>query len=1776
MAAGVQPGGTIEEDNVGMTCIVPIGWRRELQNGVVTYFSSSGFKLTSIPEIKAYLATEGTCKCGLQCPLIVDKVFNFDCKVTAKVRLAEDVIRDSDLTKLCNHKRKVIAMASLLADLDNEHDSSKIDCKASPKGTKRSRTKAKVSPCQPSPSLSVSKLFAMQQGDNMSGPLPSMDSFTASRHYNTPNLMTTQFHEMNNPGIQNFPIQTPNQLAGDIAFDALLAARTMEKLNGYNTGDSPLSMQGIPQHIPTPGVHHELVVGPNGGIFPGVVPLPSNMLPPNISPGSCFPNIHYKTNPQFLHGKQVHQMPGHVPSFIQAGESHVRHRTIHENHPNHLRRGMTFTQAEGQFYPPQVPIQNLSADTNTKKLALPVLEQSMITSFPASTLLTAAARAQIAEQVTTIPTDKILSNQIRTVPNQPNSVPLLKDGHKTKMQICKEDVSDCCDLTRPTSNDCLTNVAKNLQSGEDSTNSKEHLVLKRTQNTDSVQVNTSSESSPKKPKLDESGVSNESNLNSNTSPVTLNHEIKITSTVHDVSNTTTVTVGGASKTNMANETKTVQYDHMIHQVQVQRDQEMYLSMMKNQSSMVNPVPAGFNPVVGGMYNNFSNFPPGTIPPQHQMPSNIVLHRNASLPSLSEKSTKEWLAEMNMKNMQQSFVNFQHQQRMGFGPHMLPGGNHSIGPHMHPSMLQNMLQQGSGPSQIGPPGVGFQHIPNPMLSVDLQTTPIGSNMSRPNRRKSPGRQSSSIKKSVKGVNRTGPQKVKDILAMRKEKEKEIERERKLLKEAEKSVTTATETIYKAVIDASGTNMKIIIASEQEKTESTSSLPVEVSTISNNNDNLVPSENLKSDNCKIESFDVQPSSLTDQSEDLAITIPTSSIETGAVSELSSLPSNEVPSSHLLDEDVVIAGDDNFKSTIVENKAQVLVEEEKNQRTVCESTITLPLSSEPLSSEPLCSHSIADEKIIIPPNNKETATEIRNEQTVDCNAINDSIDCDIDKGDRLSEVTLLPKDNVSDAIVSDDGNNSHLGLYKSDEDDQERIPSGTSSCEFSMPASVLTESTSTNSTACFSSDSIESNTTTEIQLISNTGNSPKIESTVHNKCDMESDMTTPICPNESERITSSNPTLPCTTLSRSNLVNMDEKTSTETTSEHPSSGISNIENGNSDVEKTIKETEIIPPSTVCIETPDDGRILEEATKTENLNDLPQTVHIHKISQESVELMHRENADMVVNVEETSSHQVIESSISDKSINPCDLPNCDDKIIGASNLETQSVIYSKPTSEEQSNDNQNCKDDKTVNDKATCGLTNQLPSTEKKDDKPEAMEVEDSPIAVIRQNVDTNLDDIVQLNRNLVQDNVESQHKGELKVEKNTSNVESSNLEIITECNNEMNNTKEKPNIVESAKCLQSPQSELETITGQSLQKERKADVQSIQKIKQEKTLHVDLPNSMFETDVKVNETTSLIDTGNVTEQVVLEVNMDEKQDETSTPNPAVTNDECCHDNVDQNSEISNVEVNKDISATDIVVHKIGEKEISKKESVEIVLDEEKDTRISVTTELDGNKCNLNINPTDKNRNVKSAGLETISKVEHIKAVFLSERLENSDKEFTLLNLVNGEHDGRLLTRKEKQKDVIKSAIDGEYHDIDQHNVEKPEDNEEACKENTNCTHDSSPPSPEEELPPSFGIGDLVWGQIRGCASWPGKVVSESDVKGHRNSESGKIWVKWFGDHTFTQVEPDKLKNLTEGLEAHHTTRARSRRSRKITSSLEIAIQEAMTELDKKMEQVRAPLQY
>ena len=66
---------------------VPWGWKRVFLGDQIVYFSPSGIQLKSSTEIKEYLLTEGTCKCGLDCPVSLDTAFNFDPQVKFTIDL---------------------------------------------------------------------------------------------------------------------------------------------------------------------------------------------------------------------------------------------------------------------------------------------------------------------------------------------------------------------------------------------------------------------------------------------------------------------------------------------------------------------------------------------------------------------------------------------------------------------------------------------------------------------------------------------------------------------------------------------------------------------------------------------------------------------------------------------------------------------------------------------------------------------------------------------------------------------------------------------------------------------------------------------------------------------------------------------------------------------------------------------------------------------------------------------------------------------------------------------------------------------------------------------------------------------------------------------------------------------------------------------------------------------------------------------------------------------------------------------------------------------------------------------------------------------------------------------------------------------------------------------------------------------------------------------------------------------------------------------------------
>ncbi|NXQ90956.1 DNM3B methyltransferase, partial [Nyctibius grandis] len=58
-------------------------------------------------------------------------------------------------------------------------------------------------------------------------------------------------------------------------------------------------------------------------------------------------------------------------------------------------------------------------------------------------------------------------------------------------------------------------------------------------------------------------------------------------------------------------------------------------------------------------------------------------------------------------------------------------------------------------------------------------------------------------------------------------------------------------------------------------------------------------------------------------------------------------------------------------------------------------------------------------------------------------------------------------------------------------------------------------------------------------------------------------------------------------------------------------------------------------------------------------------------------------------------------------------------------------------------------------------------------------------------------------------------------------------------------------------------------------------------------------------------------------------------------------------------------------------------------------------------------------------------------------------------------------------------------------------------------------------------FGIGELVWGKIKGFSWWPAIVVSHR-ATAKRQAGAGMRWVQWFGDGKFSEISADKLVGL------------------------------------------------
>ncbi|XP_026578101.1 DNA (cytosine-5)-methyltransferase 3B-like [Pseudonaja textilis] len=75
--------------------------------------------------------------------------------------------------------------------------------------------------------------------------------------------------------------------------------------------------------------------------------------------------------------------------------------------------------------------------------------------------------------------------------------------------------------------------------------------------------------------------------------------------------------------------------------------------------------------------------------------------------------------------------------------------------------------------------------------------------------------------------------------------------------------------------------------------------------------------------------------------------------------------------------------------------------------------------------------------------------------------------------------------------------------------------------------------------------------------------------------------------------------------------------------------------------------------------------------------------------------------------------------------------------------------------------------------------------------------------------------------------------------------------------------------------------------------------------------------------------------------------------------------------------------------------------------------------------------------------------------------------------------------------------------------------------------CDYRPARRMPEYQDGKGFGIGELVWGKIKGFSWWPAIVVSWR-TNSNRQAAPGMRWVKWFGDGKFSEISTDKLVGL------------------------------------------------
>lgn len=115
---------------------VPQGWNRILESEkTISYISPTGFRLKSHQDVKNYLLSDQTCKCGLECPLNIYDTFNFNPSV--EIVNSKKSIKNSCLCKhSCHGIKKQKNLVKVLDEVNQNSKRVSNDKKLTSKKTK--------------------------------------------------------------------------------------------------------------------------------------------------------------------------------------------------------------------------------------------------------------------------------------------------------------------------------------------------------------------------------------------------------------------------------------------------------------------------------------------------------------------------------------------------------------------------------------------------------------------------------------------------------------------------------------------------------------------------------------------------------------------------------------------------------------------------------------------------------------------------------------------------------------------------------------------------------------------------------------------------------------------------------------------------------------------------------------------------------------------------------------------------------------------------------------------------------------------------------------------------------------------------------------------------------------------------------------------------------------------------------------------------------------------------------------------------------------------------------------------------------------------------------------------------------------------------------------------------------------------------------------------------------------------------------------------------------